>query len=299
VAGLPDFPLDGELWLGRKAFQRTVSIVRRQDQSELWREITFVVFDAPGVEAIFETRQAFLQATFQEYKPRFARVLKQTHCDGPSHLREALAQVESIGGEGLMLRQPNSRYEAHRSPTLLKVKTFHDADARVIEQLPGRGRHKGRLGALAVELPDGTRFSVGTGFTDRQRENPPAIGSTITFRFQELTDGGVPRFPSFLRIRRDAVAMAIDVPHARTNPLCSTREDHPMQTRHFEFIGGNSRKFWEVTVNSTGVTVRYGRIGSAGQTSTKSFADEAAAHRHAEKLIASKTKKGYTETVFQ
>ena len=31
--GLPDVPLNGELWLGRKKFQRTVSIVRRQDTS--------------------------------------------------------------------------------------------------------------------------------------------------------------------------------------------------------------------------------------------------------------------------
>src|SRR6266850_5639028 len=47
VAGLPDVPLDGELWLGRKKFQRAVSIVRRQDKSDLWKEISFVVFDAP------------------------------------------------------------------------------------------------------------------------------------------------------------------------------------------------------------------------------------------------------------
>ena len=70
-----------------------------------------------------------------------------------------------------------------------------------------------------------------------------------------------------------------------------------MQNRYFEFIGGNSAKYWEVTVSGSDVTVRYGRIGSAGQTSTKSFPDDAAANRHAEKLIASKTKKGYTETV--
>ena len=34
TAGLPSVPLDGELWLDRKAFQRTVSIVRRHDQSD-------------------------------------------------------------------------------------------------------------------------------------------------------------------------------------------------------------------------------------------------------------------------
>ena len=108
--------------------------------------------------------------------------------------------MESLGGEGLMLRQPGSRYEAGRSATLLKVKTFHDAEASVLEHIPGAGRHKGRLGALLVQLPDGTKFSVGTGFSDYQRENPPPVGSTITFRYQELTDGGVPRFPSFVRI---------------------------------------------------------------------------------------------------
>ena len=54
-----------------------------------------------------------------------------------------------------------------------------------------------------MELPDGTRFKVGTGFTDAQREQPPPVGVTITFRYQELTRAGVPRFPSFLRVRED------------------------------------------------------------------------------------------------
>ena len=117
--------------------------------------------------------------------------------------------MDALGGEGLMLRQPGSRYEAGRSATLLKVKTFHDAEARVVEHLPGSGRHNGRLGALLVELPGGTQFSVGTGFSDAQRNSPPAVGSTITFRFQELTDGGVPRFPSFVRVRAEIPAKSV------------------------------------------------------------------------------------------
>ena len=93
-------------------------------------------------------------------------------------LKAELARVESLGGEGLMLRQPGSQYEAGRSTTLLKVKTFHDAEGRVVEHLAGKGRHAGRLGAVVVELPDGQTFSVGTGFSDAQRQNPPAVGST-------------------------------------------------------------------------------------------------------------------------
>src|SRR6202000_443843 len=105
-------------------------------------------------------------------------------CTGPDHLRAELARIEALGGEGLMLRQPESRYEVGRSFTLLKVKTFHHAEARGLEHLKGAGRHKGRLGALFVELADGTKFSVGTGFSDAEREAPPAIGSLIAFRYQ-------------------------------------------------------------------------------------------------------------------
>jgi DNA ligase-1 len=200
TAGLPDSPLDGELWLDRKTFQQTVSIVRRQDQPPTWKKIAFLVFDAPGLQEPFETRQKHLKDVFRKQPPDYAKLLPQERCTGIAHLREELTRIESLGGEGLMLREPGSLYEAGRSTTLLKVKTFHDAEARVVDHVPGRGRHKGRLGALLVELSDGTSFSVGTGFSDAQRNHPPAIGSTITFRYQELTDGGVPRFPSFVRI---------------------------------------------------------------------------------------------------
>lgn len=67
--------------------------------------------------------------------------------------------------------------------------------------------------------------------------------------------------------------------------------------RRFEFVGGTSAKFWEVTYGGCEVTVRYGRLGTDGQSLTKTFTDEAAARMHAEKLIGEKTKKGYKECV--
>jgi len=201
--GLPSQPLDGELWIDRRKFQRTVSIVRRQDHTDLWREVSYLVFDAPAEIGPFEERQACVRESLAQKRPPFAKLLEQQRCQGISHLRQELARIEALGGEGLMLREPGSSYVAGRSTTLLKVKTFHDAEARVIGHQPGAGRHKGRLGAVLVELVNGTQFAVGTGFTDRQREQPPAIGTVITFRYQELTDGGVPRFPSFVRACAD------------------------------------------------------------------------------------------------
>ncbi len=136
TAGLPKEPLDGELWLDRKKFQRTVSIVRRQDQNDEWKQIRYVVFDAPAMADPFELRISYLADFVRELKHEFVSALPQTRCKSISHLKEELSRVESLGGEGLMLRQPASKYVAGRSSTLLKVKTFHDAEAEVIGHQP-------------------------------------------------------------------------------------------------------------------------------------------------------------------
>ena len=65
--------------------------------------------------------------------------------------------------------------------------------------------------------------------------------------------------------------------------------------RRFELVEGSSDKFWEIKIAGTEVTVCYGRRGTNGQTNAKTFADEAAAKKHADKLVEEKTKKGYLE----
>jgi DNA ligase len=294
--GLPDVPLDGELWIDRKKFQRTVSIVRRQDRSELWKEVSYVVFDAPHLEKGFEQRLEFVQECIKDAKPKHARPHEHGPCQGIEHLRQELKRLEALGAEGLMMRRPGSRYESGRSSTLLKVKSFQDAEARVLKHLEGAGRHKGRLGALLVELPDGTTFSVGTGFSDKERESPPTVGSTITFRYQELSEGGVPRFPSFVGMRAETPPLPSPPPTPKPVKGANTMST-PATTkaRRFEFTDAKSNKFWEISMSGTDVTVHFGRIGTNGQTQTKSFPDAAAATRHAEKLVAEKLEKGYQE----
>jgi len=300
VSGLPDAALDGELWIGRKQFQRTVSIVRRQDKSDHWKEVRFLVFDAPRSTGGFEERLKFLAATPMAGQQPYARLHEHCRCKGLPQLREELARVESLGGEGLMLRQPGSAYEVGRSFTLLKIKSFRDAEAVVLSHQPGKGRFKGMLGALGVQLPDGTEFSVGTGFSDAQRMNPPPVGSVITFRFQELSDGGVPRFPSFVRVSTAAPSVpssekpAAKKPKASASAAAATTSGSSA-VRHFEYVEGSSSKFWEVSVSGCEVTVRYGRIGSAGTSKVKAHADVQAARCEADKLIAEKTGKGYVE----
>ena len=102
-----------------------------------------------------------------------------------------------------MLREPGSLYVEGRSSTILKVKSFFDAEAVVIGHTKGRGRHEGRCGALKVRGTGGAEFSIGTGLSDKQRGNPPPVGAVVSYRYQELTKAGVPRFPSFVGVRVD------------------------------------------------------------------------------------------------
>jgi len=72
---------------------------------------------------------------------------------------------------------------------------------------------------------------------------------------------------------------------------------HSRLMRRFEYVGGTSEKFWEVERDGTEVTVRFGRLGTNGQTQTKRLGSDAAATAHVDRLVAEKVKKGYVEGV--
>ena len=112
-------------------------------------------------------------------------------------------------------------------------------------------------------------------------------------KYQELTDGGVPRFPVYAGVRRDEPA------NQQIINTQSSRKGHAnmptaITPRRFEFVGGNSSKFWEVRVQGSDVYTSYGRIGSSGQTSCKTLETAEAATAHAAKLVQEKTRKGYS-----
>jgi uncharacterized protein YwqG/predicted DNA-binding WGR domain protein len=65
--------------------------------------------------------------------------------------------------------------------------------------------------------------------------------------------------------------------------------------RRFEFQEGSSNKFWEVSVSANTLTVRFGRIGTAGQEKSKTFPSAALAEKEQDKLVAEKQGKGYKE----
>lgn len=203
LAELPaNVALDGELWMGRGMFEETTSTVLSEKPDQRWKKVSFMVFDAPQAKGTFEQRTQFVLATLPA-KNEFVKPVPQERCNSAAHLIAERDRVVALGAEGLMLRKPESEYEAGRSPTLLKVKPQDDAEATVIAHLPGKGKYDGKLGSLRVRSSDGREFSIGAGLSDANRETPPPVGAVITYRFRGLTAKGLPRFPSFLRVRTD------------------------------------------------------------------------------------------------
>ena len=206
-AAMPNHPLDGELWMGRKMFQRTISVVKTTVPDERWKDVKYVVFDAPHLKDPFEARLSRLEEVV--FGPRSLAgknptphlvFHEQVRCTSTESMLEELAQLVSLGAEGLMLRKPGSLYVKGRSSTLLKVKPFKDAEAVVIGHEPGKKQHKGKCGGLILRMPNGKVFNVNAG-AEAVRLDPPKVGTTVTYRYTELTDGGIPKCASFVRVR--------------------------------------------------------------------------------------------------
>lgn len=199
---LPAEPLDGELWLGRGRFEALSAAVRRlkPDDAE-WRHLQYMVFEAPQAPGDFTQRAAHIEAL--AHRTAWTALVAVAHRPLADHaaLQAKLKAVVDAGGEGLMLHRADAPYQTGRRADLLKLKPLHDAEARVIAHLPGRGKHAGRMGALRVRTPEGIEFSIGTGFSDAERAAPPPIGTTVSYTHRGRTAGAVPRFASFLRVR--------------------------------------------------------------------------------------------------
>ena len=209
TANWPAAPMDGELWAGRGQFQKAVSTVRQQTPDDAaWRGIQFMVFDLPDEAGPFTERLTTLNSVVAKLAAPWVKAVPQSKVASHAALQSLLKQITKAGAEGLMLHRGSSLYKGVRNDDLLKVKTHDDAEAKVVGHLPGKGKYAGQLGALLVEMPsaDGKvakRFKLGTGFSDAQRQNPPAVGSQVTYRYRGLNDSGIPRFASFMRQRED------------------------------------------------------------------------------------------------
>lgn len=205
VSRLPAQPLDGELWLGRGRFEEGAGTVRHAVALDApWRALRYMVFDLPGAEGAFAQRAARLAELCRAQRFDALQAVAQRTLADRAALARWFDEVVRGGGEGLVLHRADALWRPGRSEAVLKLKPVADAEALVVAHVAGRGRLEGRLGALQVRTPEGVEFLLGSGLTDTQRADPPAVGSVVTYRYRSVTASGVPRFASFVRVRDPA-----------------------------------------------------------------------------------------------
>ena len=217
-AHFPPFALDGELYTARGEFEKIQSTVMDKTPSATaWSEIKFYVFDVPEASGGLLERLSELEK-FIAKNPQAGqnlKIIKQVKVKDNSEFEAFAEHIVAKGGEGAVAREPNAPYERKRSKNALKYKKFKDAECEVTAINAGTGKYAGLMGSVTCkvlsaagsnsdeQIAGGVKFKIGSGFSDRDRANPPKIGSIITYKYQNLTAKGVPRFPVFLRVRED------------------------------------------------------------------------------------------------
>ncbi|CAA6811406.1 MAG: DNA ligase (ATP) (EC [uncultured Sulfurovum sp.] len=197
----PPFEIDGELWTKRGDFENVISIVNRQEGHEGWLELSYQIFEVPHQEGGLLMRLEVLEKWLHKNPNEFIKVIPQIVCKGSEHLEQRLKEMDVKGAEGLVVREPNALYVGKRSAKALKVKSSQDDECKIVGYTKGQGKFEGLVGALRCEWK-GRTLKIGSGLSDKERKDPPSIGSEITFKYNGFTKYGNPKFPVFLRVRK-------------------------------------------------------------------------------------------------
>lgn len=254
--------LDGELYSGRGRFQQTRSAISKiVPVDEEWKDIRYRVFEMPSPNVVFQQGKInnpnfslfidedrcklflsgrVMTAGVHRFDKTVEHMLRMSTAQNdvwtflkqarlPSLESEArrvayelLDDETSRGGEGLIIRTPDSIWVPKRVQTLLKMKKFKESEGVVVGYTAGKGKLLGMFGALVIQW-DAKTFEL-SGFTDAERQlanknhedwarlhpgerYPGAysisslfpLGSTVRFRYYDVTNDGKPRDARYWR----------------------------------------------------------------------------------------------------
>ena len=198
LSKLPNYPLDGELYMGRGRFQDVMSTVKDLIPGPNWHEVEYRVFDAPPPRAVlydgeiknptarftlrgavewydqnqiggghgclgFESVYNWLKENLVQCKSlilHHQEMLPFNTAQTVARLRNLLDEVTTAGGEGLMLRKNSSFWSPQRSWDLLKVKKLHDMEGTVVGYTAGKETD---LGSKLLGLMGSVRLRLPNG----------------------------------------------------------------------------------------------------------------------------------------
>jgi DNA ligase-1 len=176
--------LDGEIWFGIDTFDIASGAARRDvNDDEVWKNMTYMVFDTPDKKLKFEDRIELISNALAKAGkiPNIKMVKHMKFNNTKTKIADELLKVENYGGEGIMLRRPKSMYVYKRSHDMLKVKSFIHKECEVVGYVTGTGRLTNLVGSLIVmsnqlgeedlEEDENVTFKIGSGLNDWQRSS--------------------------------------------------------------------------------------------------------------------------------
>jgi len=234
IDAMSDIALDGELFYGRDNFQDMGIVRKKIPIDEEWMNIRFCIFDAPEYHGTFKERYVYMVSEVAKIQDKWKLIRKalgdkfsQVKCPVVILKQYKVGSIEQMngfyddiikrGGEGIMLKDPNSLYSGKRSDFMLKYKPTYDAEAIIIGFNDGTGKYSGMLGSFicrslinndthhTIDDNDSHVFSI-SGMNDEVRtsfQTTHPIDTIISYEHSGQTKEGKPRFARYLRIRED------------------------------------------------------------------------------------------------
>jgi DNA ligase-1 len=218
------YVLDGEVV--SHSFQDLMKQVHRKDNVQA-QDAKLMVFDIlplvefkQGESVMGQRRRSNFLKTYQKMFDDLTciEIVPQREFDldvmtDEIEFKDYNKEMVEAGYEGIMIKDPDAKYECKRSTSWLKQKPFIEVSLEIRAVEEGTGRNKDRLGAVVCEGVDDEKeikVNVGSGFTDNDRDDywksrDSLIGQVVEVRADAVTrnqDGTYSlRFPRFLRFR--------------------------------------------------------------------------------------------------
>ena len=237
-----EYDLDGELFCSRDDFQYMGVVRKKVPIDEEWMKIKYCIYDAPEIKSNFSKRYEYLQSIipvindkWNTYKTTLDSKFKDLECpiillnqtivENIEQMDLFYKTVLSKGGEGIMLKYPESEYSDKRSDFMLKYKPCFDSEAIIIDYTPGSGKYTNMLGSFickpliskgntSIIDEDETHIFSISGMDDEIRTNYKSThpkGTIITYEYSGKTGSGKPRFARYIRIREDITLVEVDM----------------------------------------------------------------------------------------
>lgn len=196
--------VEGELWIDYGAFDEISSVILRKNPTCTdFERVKYLIFNAHlGESSDFLANLSQVKGILDSQnltQDRCIQVINQHRFATQKELSDFFNTVIAKGGEGVIVRD---------SRVAFKLKPQNDAECKIVDYSRGKGRIRGKVGAIICEsladknsgIEKGVIFRIGSGLSDKMRENPPKIGTIITYKFSGISKNGIPKHTRFLRI---------------------------------------------------------------------------------------------------